>query len=271
MVNYYGYTVLGVFIPALFITLSVFIIPFLVKIQTLFDQENFFTKIPFRTFVASALKMMYGHDLLEEDDEITLYRRNLGNLQTYAVVSGIQCQFVMVMCVVAASTLGFWSNFLLDEKDSCDDKFDCFAFIGVAFFSGNLVQSNPLENCTEFENGSYNIRCLKFSLDYADALGKAGGVLVVSKVFASINISLWIALTTPMKEITRKKILIITYFVVVFVGVIVLSVFFQKIFGTLSDLLKFTAYFLALFGVLMISGPFFVLTSEKERPREPAT
>ena len=164
----------------------------------------------------SAIKMIYGYDLVEKDGKLTLYRRTLGTLKDFGLRSGIEYQFLMTVFVLAASAVAFWSDFLLDEKDSCDDQFDCFAFDGGAFVSSNLVQSNPLENCTEFENGSHNIRCLRFSFDYANALGNAGGVLIISKVFASIIISLWIAVTTPMEENARKiftKIALAVYFI----------------------------------------------------------
>ena len=68
---------------------------------------------------------------------------------------------------------------------------DCFAFNATGV-QGDVVQQNPLDNCSEYENDTnYTIRCFTFTLSYADAFGNAGGFLALQKVSLSIQISIW--------------------------------------------------------------------------------
>ena len=279
--NYGLYSNLGIIVPVMFMFISFLTILFgalvllLAKLHMLESDSRLArcfrfinNKFPFKALVLSALKILYGHDVVEEKrrggpSKITIYGRIAG-------FGALYVQSTLIVIVFVCSALAFWSEFLLDENDRCDSQMDCFAF-----YAGNesVVEKNPLENCTDFENNNYTIQCYKFVFDYADGLGNSGGVLILAKVVASLHMTLWVGLASlfPSKFAVKARTilfihLMISFFIltlfVITIGAVPL--FSGLIFSGLSKSLKFLSYVLVFFCVFISSGPLFIVQTEPD-------
>ena len=270
--NYYLYSYLGIVVHVMFLTIpglaffSVVIAIVLAKVHMLESDSRLAhcfrfinNKFPFKALILSALKILYGHDVVEEKrrgepSKVTIYGRIPGPVALYV-------QFTLIVVVVVCSAWAFWSEFLLDETDRCDSQIDCFASYAG---NGSLVQENPLENCTDFENENYTIECFKFVFDYADGLGNSGGVLILAKVVASLHITLWVGLASLFPSIFTKWKAIIHLIISSSIVLIVLAVVRDVINSTISEFFQFFSYMIAFFFVFIFSGPMFILLTEPD-------
>ena len=275
--NYDLYSSLGLVVPVMFLIITILTIPFgfiamlLAKFHMLesdgclahcFRFIN--NKFPFKALILSAMKILYGHDVVEEKrhggpSKITIYGRIAGSTALYS-------QFLLIVVVFVCSALAFWSEFLLDENDRCDSQMDCFAL-----YAGNksIVRQNPLENCTDFENNNYTIECFKFVFDYADGLGNSGGVLILAKVVASLHITLWVGLASlfPSKFTVKALIHLVIYLSIVVIVLIIIAavpLFKGLLFIGLSKSLKLFSYVIVFSHVFIFSGPFFIVQTEPD-------
>ena len=288
--NYDVYYYLGLAVPIMFMLLgsSVIIYGIFVWVQTkLFvllcgcekqcrcctSNKEKTTRISFRALLLSALKIIYGNDLVEhkrndKPSTVTLYGREFGQ-------KALLINFHIVTMVLSCAGLAFWSSFLLAESDQCDPRIDCFAF-----HAGNesIVQNNPLmENCTNYQNSNYTIQCYDFAFDYADGLGHSGGILVLSKVVVSLHISLWIAISSLLSSKSKKifKLIGAVYvaatviiLALVFVALGTVPFFRDRLFEGFHNFLQIFAYFLAFLSIITVSGPMFILFT---KPYDPAS
>ena len=278
--NYGIYLNLGIAFPVMLLTLACLTISFgllvmiLVKVSVMRKSDGRLAhcfrfinnKFPFKALIMSALKILYGHDIVEEKrrgglSKVTIYGRIAGPVALYF-------QFTLIVIVFVCSAMAFWSEFLLDKNDRCDSQMDCFAFYAENI---STVQENPLENCTDFENNNYTIECFKFVFDYADALGNSGGVLILAKVVASLHMTLWVGLASLSPSIfTKWKGLILScshFMILLFIMVIVLIIITAvPVSGFEFNMksLQFFPYGLAFSFVFIFSGPFFVAQTKPD-------
>ena len=241
------------------------------------EERSIVTKIPYRTFLVSTLKLMFAHDLVKEKSEgITsyyIYGRKVGP----GILTAL---FIMVTYVLCCSAITFWSVFLIDESDTCNPNVDCFA---TNQSDGSRIELS-IENCPEYEKSNYTLECFKFVLNYAEAFGHSGGVLVLAKVVVSLNITIWIAISSlikvtgdPDKYACCKKAffflmlqLYIGASLILCASIIFFSLvpFFRDLlFNTVPNILKFIAYYLAFSIGFYTSGPLFVVFTSGREPK----
>ena len=90
----------------------------------------------------------------------------------------------------------FWAVFLIDETFACDEKLDCFPFnISNASNTAGPIQDYPIEDCADFILiDDVEIQCYQFVLNYAEAMGAAGGVLILATLIIEghVELLLWL-------------------------------------------------------------------------------
>ena len=92
--------------------------------------------------------------------------------------------FIMYIFTLFCSTATFVSEFFVDESSQCDVNLDCFAIDST----GSPIHQHPLSNnCTEFKEGGYSIKCFRFALDYVSGISIAGGVMVIGSLLMNIQ------------------------------------------------------------------------------------
>ena len=103
----------------------------------------------------------------------------------------VRYQFAASLVTWLAMFLAFWSTFLLEVTDSCNDNFDCFY---------TETSNNRIEDC-QLVNTSQSIQCFRFRLDMIRGVGAAGGVqgLMITLQYGQIILYAWLK-----KKISRS-------------------------------------------------------------------
>lgn len=230
--------------------------------------------IPCWTCIFGGLKLIYGHQL----DECHCKHPQMTNIYT---VCGRHVRpwllvvlFMVVIFVCSCTVVTFWCEFLVDEGDSCDDnRMDCFAMNKVG---GGVVQETPLslENCTEYQNDNYTIHCFRFSLNYASALGAAGGVLVLATVIMNAQAGLWIGASSQVGKrawclavggVTTLNVVVVAGLVAMPIVVHVVPFFKERVLSTDRNVVQFYTYWATFLSAFVISGPIFIIFSKRLR------
>ena len=268
--NYLTYQTWGLLAPGLFLGMAMgftFSLLFYVKFFQWFRTlgEKFHTLIGkkfLHQLLLSAMKIMYAHDVDEQKEtgNISIYGRRVGPTGQYL-------QFASIVIVFACSAMAFWIKFLIDESDHCDPRMDCFTSCVLA--PNGLPRPLSPENCTYYEKDCI-IKCFTFAFQYADALGNSGGVLILSKVVASIHATVWIGIASRSSQPRAKWqrthaifYIISSLIIVVFFWEVVLFVpSLRSLISGLKKGIEFWAYTYAFTTVFLVSGPVFILTTQ---------
>ena len=146
---------------------------------------------PFWSFVNATVKFIYGEEFVihQNGRRPTLYGQDIPGFPLTILFSAI----VFVFC---CALLSFWTEFLLNETDTCTPDMDCFAVYTNYTEKGviDYLKTSPInfEKCSEYEHKTnYTIRCFRFVFDYAGALGNSGGVIVLAKISMNLHTLLW--------------------------------------------------------------------------------
>lgn len=225
-------------------------------------------RIPCWTCIFGGLKLVYGHQLseCEHPHKTNVYIICGRHVKPWLLI----VLFMVVIFVCSCTVVAFWCEFLIDESSHCDTSMDCFAIRP----GGGVIQQEPLENCTEYENDNYTIHCFRFSFDYADALGDAGGVLILATVIMNIQAGLWIGASSQEKKwawyLAVAGVTVLN--VVVEVGLIALPLivhlvplFKDKVINTDRNAVQFYTYWATFLCAFTISGPIFIIFSKRLR------
>jgi hypothetical protein len=124
---------------------------------------------------------------------------------------------VIIPLTVATIFFSFWNVWLVEEEvtGACLPNFDCYPML-----DGHLLQHLPVDNCTQFADGSMFMQlqnttaavlnetqiadmarqiqyeCYRFVFNYAEGIGAAGGVLFFTAVFSKLYFSILVAIIT---------------------------------------------------------------------------
>lgn len=229
-------------------------------------------RIPCWTFVFGGLKLVYGNQISEcthrIPNETNIYTICGRHVRPWLLV----VLFMVVAFVFSCTVVAFWCEFLVDESSTCDRHMDCFARDS----KGELVQEEPfsMENCSLHESDNFTIHCFRFAFSYADALGDAGGVLVLGTVIMNIQAGLWIGASSQTGKwawylaVTGVTVLNL----VVEVGLIVMPIVVQfvplfrdRIINTDRNAVQFYTYWATFLCAFTISGPIFIIFSKRLR------
>lgn len=227
-------------------------------------EEN---KIPCWTFIIGGLKLIYGHQISE--------CRHPSNMNVYIICGRhvrpwlLVVLFLVVVFVCTCTVVAFWCEFLITESDRCNSQMDCFALDT----NYKPVEKNPLKNCTEYENGNYTIHCFRFIFNYADALGDAGGVLVLATVIMNIQAGLWIGASSQKRKgtwclaivgVTILNIIVEAVLIALPVLVIYVPLLKSRV-NTDRKTVQFYTYWATFICAFTISGPIFIIFSRRLR------
>lgn len=253
----------------LFISLTLMVMPIYMMITPLIWMEDWnylemiksdsiWDKIKCKALIFGGLKLVYGHQL--DRANLTICGRKMKP-------PALTVLFCLVIFVFCCTVVSFWSNFLVDESTRCTTNMDCFALNKTTFIA---VQEEPLkENCSEYENdNNYTIHCYIFTFDYADALGDAGGVLVLATVIMNIQAGLWVSylsrknkcmsIAVPFYQLVVGFVL----FLVLIAVIPSLSFFKDYIIRPVhSSTVQYWTYSITFLSVFSISGPIFYLST----------
>ncbi len=104
----------------------------------------------------------------------------------------------------------FWAVFLIDESFGCDERLDCFPFntsSNASNTTNGLIQDYPIDNCADFIlDDNVEIHCYRFVLNYAEALGTAGGVLIIATTIIEGHLELLIWLKDKLSEVESHEV-----------------------------------------------------------------
>ena len=206
--------------------------------------------------VYKGLRQIYGDQLDKRDGNYYLFNWKVPRLMLFLLFSS----FVSIMVCTVVS---FWSELLLTETDECTPDMDCFAFNQTE----DLVQNTPLlDNCTEFQDNNYIIRCYKFSINYVNAIGNSGSVLVVGSLVMNVQS----ALASGAYSIENKKlrtIACVAFWIYILFGLIVLfliplfiliaPLFRAVVSETRNASVQYSAYFITFNVAFTVAGPVF--------------
>lgn len=228
-------------------------------------------KIPCWTLVFGGLRLIYGHQIkeCEHPNQINIYTICGRHVRPWLLI----VLFLVIVFVHSCTAVSFWCEFLIDESNHCDEHMDCFALNGTSLLDVEEGQQ-PLQNCIRYELQNYTIHCFRFSFDYANAMGDAGGVLVLATLVMNVQAGLWIGAssqrgkvawylavaTVATFNIIVELVLIAIPIVVVFVPVLQL-----RITGTSRTTVKFYTYWATFLFAFTISGPLFIVFSKRLR------
>lgn len=228
-------------------------------------------RIPCWTFIFGGLKLVYGHQLDEckHPHKTNLYTICGRHVRPWLLA----VLFIVVIFVCSCTVVAFWCTFLVNESDQCDPHMDCFA--RENFGEHDIVQNDPLmENCSKFENDNYTIHCFIFSFNYADALGDAGGVLVLATVIMNIQAGLWIGASSQEGKWAWRLAItgVATLNLIIEVGLIAIPIVVQlvpffgdKLIKTDRSAVQFYTYWATFLSAFTISGPIFIVFSKRLR------
>ena len=207
-------------------------------------------------------KRMFGDRINKESDETETYYTVCDQPVS---IFGVKALYSLQYIVQLYSMSAFWLEFIVNNTDHCEDGWDCFAY------SGNYltipVQQDPLENCTDYENGSYTVECFQFSTNFISALGAAGGISVVMHAIIYLHLDIWVKVVSTGKKRDLSNVVLNTiiaviaaiYFVVfVIVSLIFVSVpyFRERVFDTTKHLHFTVSYLIVSLMVFLTCGPF---------------
>ena len=218
-----------------------------------------------KMIIFGTLKLVYGDQLekCKENDTVT-YTIFGHRMRTWIMA----VLFVVVVMVCICTFIAFWLEFLVSETNHCDANMDCFVQN-----KNSLEDPKPvMENCSDYENDNYTVSCFKFVFDYADAIGDAGGVLVLVSVIMNVQSGLWFGALTLKKPTGRYLALwsLIALYIMentflIFLVYIVptFPLFREPIFGTHRNKLKFFIYYYTFWSAFTASGPLLSLNFNK--------
>lgn len=227
--------------------------------------------IPCWTFIFGGLKLVYGHQL---DECKHPHKSNIYTICGRHVRPWLLAVLFMVIVFVCSCTVvAFWCTFLVKESDQCDSHMDCFARSRAG--EKDLVQEGPLmESCSLYENENYTIHCFKFSFDYANALGDAGGVLVLASVIMNVQAGLWIGASSQdgkwawrlaVAGVTTLNLIVEAGLIAMPIVVQLVPFFSEKLVNTDQNAVKFYTYWATFLSAFTISGPIFIIFSKRLR------
>ena len=162
--------------------------------------------------------------------------------------------------------MSFWNVFLVEQetRGECVPNFDCFPM-----HRGSYIQQTPVDNCSQYFNledignesmlvGNItteelgiasNYECYRFVFRYAEGIGAAGGVLLLTIAFSKIYFALLVGL---LRGDNCERLRIILLFIVwasafifwlLFVVVnSAFSMFRERVFQTDTDIIQFVLY-----------------------------
>jgi len=92
---------------------------------------------------------------------------------------------LMSIAIWQAAFATFWAVFLIEESFACDENLDCFPVRSNSSHTlGLLIQDVPIKDCSKFILADdIQVLCFRYSLNYAEALGAAGGVFLIATTF----------------------------------------------------------------------------------------
>ena len=228
-------------------------------------------RIPCWTLIFGGLKLIYGHRIKEchHQTQMNIYAIHGRHVRPWLVI----VLFLVVVFVFSCTAISFWCEFLVTESTHCEHHMDCFALNGTTLIDVEEGQQ-PLLNCHEYEVQNYTIHCFRFSFDYADAIGNAGGVMVLATLVMNVQAGMWIGASSQGRKLAWylsvaavgifnlfvELVLITTPFLVQFVPLLR-----DKIMGTSQTTVKFYSYWATFFFAFTISGPLFIVFSKRLR------
>lgn len=231
------------------------------------------SKIPCWTCIFGGLKLIYGHEINECEHKYN----STGNIYTicrrHVRPWLLVVLFLVVVFVCSCSLVAFWCEFLIDESQHCDPSMDCFVLPKNNSFYP--LQQDPIkENCTEHEKSGSKIVCYSFSFNYANALGNAGGVLVLASVIMNVQAGLWIGASSQKGKwawyLAVGGVSLLNG--VVIVGLVALPIVIHcvpllesRIVDTNRNAVRFYAYWVTFLSAFLISGPIFIIFSKRLR------
>ena len=238
------------------------------KLSTILPSEKG-NRIPCWTFIIGGLKLVYGNELRE--------CMHMKRMNIYLICGRhvrpwlLAVLFLVVAFVCSCTAVAFWCAFVITESDKCNDHMNCFA----RNKSNHLVSEYPFNgSCSNYENDNYTIHCFVFSFDYANALGDAGGVLVLASVIMNVQAGLWIGASSQegkwawrlaVAGVTILNLLVEAVLIPLPIVVQVVPFLRSRIIDTDRNAVQFYTYWATFVMAFTISGPIFIIFSKRLR------
>ena len=183
--------------------------------------------------------------------------------------------YAMALLIIPISVgtvyMSFWNVFLVQQetRGECVPNFDCFPM-----HSGSYIQQTPVDNCSQYFNlenagnesmlvgnmtteevgiagvaREINYECYRFVFRYAEGIGAAGGILLLTTAFSKIYFALLVQILCGDNYERIRIIFLCTVWVSAFIlwllFVVVnstFSMFREIVFQTDTDIIQFVLY-----------------------------
>jgi hypothetical protein len=177
---------------------------------------------------------------------------------------------VIIPLTVATIFFSFWNVWLVEEEvtGACLPNFDCYPML-----DGHLLQHLPVDNCTQFADGSMFMQlqnttaavlnetqiadmarqiqyeCYRFVFNYAEGIGAAGGVLFFTAFLSKVYFAVLVTLITADINACLQVGLLIFFWILAAVLAILFVVLNatipfirEALFQTNTDIIQFSLY-----------------------------
>ena len=110
---------------------------------------------------------------------------------------------LLIPFIVGTMFITFWKVYLVEEAvgGNCEANFDCFPKIG-----SDHLQQELANNCSVLElNSNVTYECYRLVFRYAEGLGAAGDILILTAVFSKLYFSCWLQSTTRITKVAASS------------------------------------------------------------------
>jgi len=199
----------------------------------------------FWTFALKMLQLVYGDELQQNEGRFSLYGRPLERYKVPLLLAAVESIFICV-------SISFYSELLFTESNQCSNTMDCFASTTTTGFCTQAVPL-PFDNCTKYQDEGFPIICFSFTFNYIQAIGNAGGVLIICAFVMKAQAGVVAALLALKDNLGKfgKHVIGIVLAVQVIIGLILLILptslvflpaIYRSVYHSTNSSIQFLAY-----------------------------
>ena len=198
-----------------------------------------------------------------------------------ATVLGVVIMHGIAIIILGFALVSMWYTFIIKEFDACNPEYDCFTIeyepCDVNSTTTDCIPSDHYHfsrilNCSQYEEtaDTYPIGCYKFSFDYTNAIGIAGGLITFSSTILNLYGALVAHASNLKSKYVRYVAVISLYAASAVVFIIIVTTFpaepkIQKvIFKDYQNRTNFGMYAISLFIICAFTAPTILCCTERE-------
>ena len=198
-----------------------------------------------------------------------------------ATVLGVVIMHGIAIIILGFALVSMWYTFIIKEFDACNPEYDCFTIeyepCDVNSTTTDCIPSDHYHfsrilNCSQYEKtaDTYPIGCYKFSFDYTNAIGIAGGLITFSSTILNLYGAL-VAHASNLKNKYVRYVAVISLYAAAMVAFIIIVATFtaeskinEVILKNNHTMANFGMYAISLFIICAFTAPTILCCTERE-------